>query len=111
MKTITAYKFNHEVGYLLHEYDQPGRLLVVFGVAPDEADEVIDSWKPLLQFGKVTFLHCFKLTSQRLQMHATWAIILCEVHKFCTRVTNCISTMLFANFSSRGVRSLPFAYS
>ena len=44
--------------------------MIVFGVAPDQTDEVIDSWKSPLKFKKVTFFHLFKLAPQWLQMHA-----------------------------------------
>lgn len=68
---IYSNQFNHEVSYLLEEDHKSGRLLVVFGVAPYETDEVVDGRKTLLQLFKITLFHCLKLTSQWFQMNTT----------------------------------------
>ena len=66
---ILNYQFNHEIGYLLQQYNESCWLSVVVRVGPDEADGVEESRDPLLQLKEITLLHLFKLTSDRLQMH------------------------------------------
>ena len=67
----SAHQLDDEVGDFLHEDDQSRRLLVVGGVGPDEAHQVVKGGDSLFQLGVLALLQDFQLPSEWLQVHAT----------------------------------------
>lgn len=67
---MDSYQFNQDVGYFLHEHNEPRRLLVVGGVCPNKANDMEQGWKAPIKLWKLALFQRFNLSTQRLQVHA-----------------------------------------
>ena len=65
---VATHHSNHKFRYLLQQYDNPGRLLVVLTVGPDQTHAVEHGTQSLVQLQEVILLHLLKVSPQRLEV-------------------------------------------